>query len=331
MLKKLILFLAFLLVVIYIAAGYYFSNMLLQPKGTGYEAAQRRTIARVGFDYEKVTKRLGERQDISIEGVDEATIKGWYYKQDSAQCAIVFAHGWGVNRTGSLKYAGLFEDCDCDMVFYDHRAHNESTGDYGTGGILESKDLQIMTDWLQQQNGLSDQQTAWVGVSWGAATVLQAGGESERKLAFILADSPFQSWLTATHERADVWFGKWTRIFTPILKLLVRIRAGVSFDDASPISHVANIKAPLFLIHSEGDKATGSQQSVNISKHLPQASVFHHTQWGSDHTQDITSHTSKYKALVDQFRARFTAGWSECDAEIIGAASNADDDRVDVD
>lgn len=295
--------------------------MLLEPQRTGYEAVQGRTIARTGFDYKDIYSRLGDRQDIAVEGSDGATLKGWYYKQDNAQCAIVFAHGWGSNRTGSLKYAPLFEDCGCDMVFYDHRAHNESTGDYGTGGILESKDLQLMTDWLQGQNGLSDKQTAWVGVSWGAATVLQAGGESERQMAFILSDSPFQNWYTATTERADRWFGPWTRIFTPMLKVFVRLRAGVSFDDASSISHVAKIKAPLFLIHSEGDNDTGSHQSVNISKHIPESSVFHHTQWGSDHTHDITAHTDKYKALVENFKAKYVPRWSECDTETLGSNS----------
>jgi len=313
MLKKLILFLLFLLIIIYIAGGYYFSSMLLQPQRTDYKAVQGRNITRTGFDYKDVYNRLGTPQDISVKGTNGAMLNGWYYKQDSAQCAIVFAHGWGSNRTGSLKYAPLFEECGCDMVFYDHRAHNQSSGDHGTGGILESKDLLIMTDWLQQQNGLSDQQTAWVGVSWGGATVLQAGGESERQMAFILSDSPFQDWHTATTERADKWFGTWTRMFTPIIKVFVRLRAGVSYDDASSISHVSKIKAPLFLIHSEGDNDTGSQQSVNISKHIPQRSVFHHTKWGSDHTQDITAHTEKYKSLVNSFTAKYIPEWSDCD------------------
>lgn len=313
MLKKLIYFLLFLLVIIYVAGGYFFSSMLLHPPDSAYDGVRGRSITRTGYDYMQIYDYLGAAREVSIAGEGDISLSGWYYPRDSATCAVVFAHGWNSNRTGSMKYAPLFQDCACDLLFYDHRAHNQSGGTEATGGVMESKDLMKVTDWLQTQNGLTDAQTGWVGVSWGAATVLQAGGESQRPLAFILSDSPFENWYTATTERADKWFGKWTRIFLPVIRLFVRVRAGTSFDDASCISHVDKIKAPVFLIHSEGDNDTGSIQSVHISESLPDNSVFHHTQWGSDHTQDITSHTAKYKVLFDEFRATRVSGWSPCE------------------
>ena len=112
MLKKLIIFLLFLLIIIYIASGYYFSSMLLEPQRTGYEAVQGRTIARTGFDYQDVYGRLGTHQDITVDGTDGATLKGWYYKQDSAQCAIVFAHGWEVivpDHSSMLLYSKIVD------------------------------------------------------------------------------------------------------------------------------------------------------------------------------------------------------------------------------
>ncbi|MBT8218815.1 MAG: prolyl oligopeptidase family serine peptidase [Bacteroidia bacterium] len=305
MLKKIMLFLVFLLLAIYFAVAYYFSDMLLIPKGTNISDVRNKSIRRTGFDYQKVYSSLGNLKEFSVKGAHDAEIKGWYYQKDNAPCAVIMAHGWGSNRTGSLKYSRLFEDCDCDLIFYDHRAHNESGCPYGTGGVLEAEDLITVTDWVQKQNGLKDAQTGWLGVSWGAATVLQAAGQSKRELAFIIADSPFENWHTATTERADKWFGKWTRIFTPALKLFVWLRTGTSFDDASSISHVNNIQAPVFLIHSQGDQSTGSQQSVNISKHLPDESEFHHTQWGSDHTRDITEHPEKFQQLVDAFMDKY--------------------------
>ena len=315
MLKKVIYFLLLLLLGIYIGGGYFFSNMLLQPQGTSYEQAGSRALARTGFDYNAVLGKMNEPQTFQIDGAADASISGWYFPAADTDCALVFAHGWGSNRTGAMKYARLFEDCSCDMVFYDHRAHNESVGSYATGGVYEAEDLVAVTDWLQAQNGLTDAQTGWVGVSWGAATVIQAGGQTQRQMAFILADSPFQDWYTATTERADRWFGTWTRIFTPVLKLFVRLRAGTSFDAASAISYVGNIKAPLFLIHSAGDKDTNSNQSVNISKNLPPNSVFHHTQWGSDHTRDITQYPDRYQELFDDFRDTYVTSLGPCSVE----------------
>lgn len=311
MLKKLTYFLLFLILVFYIGAGYFFSSILLMPPDSSYEGVRDRTITRSGFDYMRTYDQLGAAKEVTIEGEDGIPLSGWYYPQDSATCAIIFAHGWNSNRTGSFKYVPLLDNCDCDLLFYDHRAHNQSGGQYVTGGVLESRDLIKVTDWLQSQNGLSDAQTGWFGVSWGAATALQAGGESQRPMAFILADSPFQDWYTATTERSDKWFGKWTRIFLPITKMFVGMRAGTSFDAASCITHVPNIKAPVFLIHSEGDNDTESTQSVNISKVLPTNSVFHHTQWGSDHTQDIISETDRFKVLFDSFMAE-QVNWNGC-------------------
>lgn len=46
---------------------------------------------------------------------------------------------------------------------------------------------------------------------------------------------------------------------------------------------------------------TDSQQSVNIAKQLNAQSIFHHLDWGGDHTQDVLIHKEKFQAVVNEF------------------------------
>ncbi|MEL6942487.1 MAG: alpha/beta fold hydrolase, partial [Bacteroidota bacterium] len=170
---------------------------------------------------------------------------------------------------------------------YDHRMHGESDAAPATAGIKEKMDLIKVTEWLQERTQLADQQIAWVGESWGAATVLQAGA-LDKDVAFILADSPFQDWDSAIFERAIRDYGGWVSNIAPIVMTIVDWRADIDHNQASPKEAVKAIKEPVFLIHSQSDPETASTQSVNIAENLnPENSRFHHTNWGSKHCMDL--------------------------------------------
>lgn len=255
-----------------------------------------------GMTYEEVTAQLPTPIDFSVQSVDEVTIKGWVYDHpDTARCAVIYSHGWGSSRVGMLKFADLFWDCGCDLIFYDHRMHSESGGIVATAGIKEKEDLLKVTEWVQDNYGYVDQQIAWFGESWGGATVLQAGA-TDKDVAFIVADSPFQDWDSAIFERGRRQYGEWMMMIAPAIMGLVDWRAEVDHDEANPKEAAKSIKEPVFLIHSKGDKATASYQSENIAKNLPTAtSEFHHTDWGSDHVQDIITRPDEYRALLYRF------------------------------
>ncbi len=309
-----IITLLILFIAAYFGLAYYFSTLVLTTGSTNL--AQEKEIIKDewGVTYEEVMADLVEPEEFKVTSEDNATIVGWYFDHptDSVACAVVVSHGFGRMRVSMLKYAPIFWDCGCDLVVYDHRAHNESANEPPTAGIKEKMDLIAVTEWVQQKTGFSDKQVAWMGESWGAATALQAGA-LDKDVAFIVADSPYQDWHSAIFERAYRTYGSWVKALAPTVMWFVNQRTGVNYRDASPLNIADKIVEPVFLIHSKDDSATAVFQSENIAKKLnPETSEFHLTNWGSDHVMDIITRPEEYKRLVHAFIQKEVGTFGTC-------------------
>jgi len=301
MLKRILL-----LVILIITIGYCFLcwnlSELILTTGSSIELTKSRIEQVWGSTLEEKLSTLPTPKDFSFESFDKTVIRGKHFvRSETPTCAIITAHGWSSTWAGMLKYVPVIDQCDCDLIMYDHRAHGESGGAYPTGGIKEGKDLVALTDWVEKELGLSAQQIGWVGASWGGAAVLNAGADKKR-VAFIIADSPFQDWYSAIFERAIRDYGSWIKLVSSGVMQTVSWRADIDYKEASALLAASNIEEPVLLIHSQGDSETASTQSVNISKHLKHPlSVFHHTVWGGDHTKDVLINTNKFKKVVNDF------------------------------
>jgi len=298
--KRLLLGLIPLLLIAYMAFAWMLSGLILFPDSS-IERTQGRIETQWGTTMEAMLAPLPSPQDFEITTLDSLTLKGKYFQmRDTAQCAIILAHGWTSTWAGMLKYVPALEDCQCDLVFYDHRVHGSSEGEYATGGIKEAQDLLALTQWVKKEKGFTAQQIGWFGASWGGATVLTAGAD-ERDVAFIIADAPFQDWYSAIFERAIRDYGSWIDWMSPAVMGIVNWRAGISFEQASAVKAASSIVEPVLLIHSKMDSQTASRQSVNISKALNAQSTFHHLDWGGDHTQDVLINKDQFRQLIREF------------------------------
>lgn len=301
MIKKITLFILFLAIAAYFFMCWGLSNRILVIHSDDFEAQKNTLKTEWILPYEGIISEMSEPVTFQIIGADDVEINGRYFENvDSVDCAVILVHGFGNGKTAVLKYADLLWDCGCDVLTYDHRGHGESENAYATGGIKEKEDLVIVTEWLKEKSGLQDDQVAWFGISWGAATVLLAG-TYENEMAFIAADSPFQNWYSAIFERALRDYGNGVKFLAPTVMAFVNRRAGINYKDASPLNAASDITEPVFLIHSQTDPSTASLQSENICKHLNAKSTFIHTDWGADHGKDINERPEEYRKLLYEF------------------------------
>ncbi|GAB5552048.1 MAG: alpha/beta hydrolase [Saprospiraceae bacterium] len=323
MLKRISLTLLFIVLAFYFGASWFFSNLILNPPQGDPIQRTEAMLKIAGPNAKPINNWLNIPDTFALEARDGKTIRGWYFKaKDEAECAVIMAHGWSSSRLHMNKYMPLFEDCPCDIITYDQRGHNKSETAYGTGGIKEAEDLLMIHNWLKDETGLKNEDIGWIGISWGGATVLQAGATDE-DVAFIVSDSPFQNWYSAVMERAVRDYGSWITAFVPMIKTIVWARAGVNFDKASALKEAAKIKEPVFLIHSKADSATASTQSVNIAAQLnPSSSEFHHTEWGNDHADDIKNNLAEYEVLFDAFIEKYAPNFSTCQQASVDTISN---------
>lgn len=301
LLKRILISLLILIVGLYLFASWSLSGRVLFPESS-MEKTKKVIRDEWNTTLEDVLATMPPANDFSVTSFDGLQLNGKYFVvSDSTECAIIFPHGWGALWADMLKYTKATEDCECNLVFYDHRVHGASEGKYATAGIKESKDLWTVTDWTKEQFNLADNQIGWIGSSWGAATSIIAGAEP-RDVGFILADAPYQDWYSAIFERGIKDYGSGVKLLSAGVMQVVNMRAGVDSKEASPRDKVSNVTEPLLLIHSEGDQATNSQQSINISKNMsPRNSEFHHTQWGNDHVQDVVNNGEEFKEITVNF------------------------------
>lgn len=289
-----------LIIAVYISASWVLSNRVLIPNSTSEKTLEKINIYWSDL-YEEQKALLPKPSSFSVTSFDGLSLSGNYFNySETAQCVIIMAHGWGVSWEDMIKYIPAISHCECNIVMYDHRAHGESEGKYGTGGIKEAKDLLTVTDWVQKTYQFTDQQTGWLGSSWGAAAALTAAA-TEKDVAFIIADAPFQDWYSAVFERAIRDYGNGIKLLAPGVMQMVNWRADVEYLNANVLKTARKIEEPVLLIHSEKDQATGYSQSVNISKELNSKSTFHLTQWGNMHVMDVVNNQNELKELINNF------------------------------
>ncbi len=289
--KKFLFWFSGILILLYIGISYIFSSMIIGTWHRGLE------------DPSVLGERYGEMKEVNFQTDDGLMLKGWLFENpnDSVDCGVILTHGHNNNRYSMRFWMPYFWVRGCDVMMYDHRAHGESEGKYGTFGVLESGDLLKAHELFRQITDLKNEEIGWVGASWGAATVLQAGAQID-DLAFILADSPFKDLDAAAMERGERQFGSWIRVFTPMIYWLVEWRADFEVSETSSLEKARDIQVPVLLIHSQTDQATSSRQSVEIAAAMnPDILTFHHTSWGSLHCADVQDFPDRYGWLIDEF------------------------------
>jgi pimeloyl-ACP methyl ester carboxylesterase len=184
---------------------------------------------------------------------DGIHIAGWYVPAaDGAGPAaptVVLVHGFGGNKTSVLEYGeGLHEAFN--LVAFDMRNTQRSSGEQTTGGVLEQKDLRAIIDWLERTK-----QSSHIGVlgnSLGAGTAV-AESRNDPRVEALALDSMhtrfrYQVEQRLQHAGHPAYPGTWA-VF-----LGVRIRTGVdlgSIDAQDAIPELTRL--PVLLSHGTAD------------------------------------------------------------------------------
>lgn len=285
-----------ILVGLYLFGSYFFSEQLINRPTQSLATSQER-MGELGVP----TIALPQPEAVTIENGDVSLAGNFYENPLAGDCAVLMLHGYTGTRYGTLQYAPLFWDRGCDLLAYDARGHGESSAAYHTYGYFEKDDGLAAYEWLQARTGLPASDIALAGVSYGAATSLQML-PLVPDVAFVLADSPYESLEAIVTHQAVAQFGTWVNLFVPGAFFVSEMRTGLDKEAVSPKDAVAGAAVPVLLMHSKTDEFTPSIESEAIYANSNQATTeLHINEWGAEHAGDIIIDYAAYEQIVDRF------------------------------
>jgi len=266
-----------------------------------------------------------EEADFSEYGLPEpevATItngdielSAWYFANpETSGCAVVVTHGFSGNKAQMLGPGSkLFFERGCDILVYDLRGHGSSSRGLLTYGYFDKEDQIAVIEWLMKRTGLPDERIGLWGVSYGAATSIQTAA-ARPGLAFVIADASYSSMPDIAAVQADKQIGVWARAFIPGALAVAGWRAGFDPAEASPVTAIRGLEAPVLLVHSTTDGFTPSQHSDAIHAAAdPSRTRLILTRYGAPHGESFWMAPEMYTEYVDSFLEDFALDFGSRD------------------
>jgi pimeloyl-ACP methyl ester carboxylesterase len=295
---------------------WYFAGAIVAYKHSSLEEVRERTEPVLGpYDLDELG--LPEAEDVSLDVGDGIVLSGWFFENDlDGDCGVILHHGRGGARVETFMYVPLFRDRGCDLMMFDARHHGESTGAYATFGYYEKQDTLKVLAWFSERAGLETSQIGLMGVSYGAATVLQAAA-LEPDLAFVAAEAPFQDLPTLLKEQAERRYGALGRnVLIPTVLVFAGWRADFEPAAVSPMLAAREIEAPVFLIHSLQDESIPPAHAEAVYANVAHdRKVLHMTDWSAPHAQCMKTDPETFKAYMDDFLDRYAPGFGLLETE----------------
>jgi uncharacterized protein len=199
-------------------------------------------------------------QVVSFPSASGSTIHGWYSTGERGRGAVVLLHGVRANRMSMLSRAEFLSRLGYSVLLVDLQAHGESPGRHITFGDLESADAAAAVDFLRQR--APGERMGAIGVSLGAASLVLA--RKPAALDAVILESLYPTIEEALEDRLTLRLGSWGKIAAPLLLMQMELQLGVEAKRLQPIAHIANLGAPLLLIHGTLDRHTHLEEARRL-------------------------------------------------------------------
>jgi fermentation-respiration switch protein FrsA (DUF1100 family) len=239
--------------------------------------------------------------DVSFPSTSGSRIPGWLSRAGAGQGAVLVLHGSGANRSDMIPRAQFLHALGYTVLVIDMQAHGESQGGHWiTFGDLESRDAAAAVEYLRHD--APGERIGIIGISMGAAATVLA--EKPLGVDAVVLESMYPTIEDAVEDRLRMEPGPWAVPAAPLLIALTGMRIGVSPRRLRPIDHIAQLRAPLFLLHGAIDHHT----HIEEAKAVFAAAVEPKTMWIVDGAAHVDLHhfaKEEYEARVGGFFAKY--------------------------
>lgn len=247
-------------------------------------------------------------EDITIESFEGLQLHGRFYEGNADAPLVIAFHGF---RSSSLRDLSggmeFYYQSGLNLLLVDQRSHGTSEGRAITFGVKERYDCLAWA--LAADERFEGKKPIYLsGISMGGATVLMASNlDLPESVKGIIADCPYSSpegiLLKAGH---DLHFPELPSRL--LLRGSAKLLGGFDLTESSAESSVANTKAPLLILHGEGDDFVPTAMGETIAKAAKEGMAEFYTFPGAAHGFSYLSDKERYRTLVRNFIFR-TSGY----------------------
>jgi fermentation-respiration switch protein FrsA (DUF1100 family) len=239
--------------------------------------------------------------------IADLTLRAWWIPGRTADGpSVVVVHGLKSCRRDDnvLMAAGMLHRAGFGVLLMDQRDHGDSDDEdlRFAAGTEEYLDVLGAWDWLVGR-GVPEARIGILGMSFGAATTVIAGGEEPRVRA-VWEDSSFADMDEAirdylTHEG-------YPTILAPGGELAARIVAGDDLTAKSPLLEIPSYAGrPLAIVHGDADTLLSPHYAEELRDAAEASGVDLREFWlvpGMEHTRAVVERWKEYEPrLVDFF------------------------------
>ena len=149
MIKKTIITLSLAATSVLLAAGWYFSSVILQL--SIHDCDNEHYVFCDDPSYHQI-----EYEDVSFTSEDGLTLPGWYMASTSNDKAILLVHGRGANRTEGMRYAKSLINAGYNVLAFDMRHPRQDPNILSTMSFHEKKDVTAALNFLEQDKQIKE-------------------------------------------------------------------------------------------------------------------------------------------------------------------------------
>lgn len=267
----------------------------------------------MGDDYEDACK-MGEivgaefikntPEKISVTTKDGLILRGEFYKSlnINAKQTVICAHGFRSSGIWDFATLSMFFINNFNVIFINHRGHNESDGNEICFGQKSCYDVNL---WIEKALEITpDCDIILHGVSMGGATVLMASDKIENpKVKFIVSDCAYSD--GGLEMKYMVKYSKYPPFpTTSFCKIWFKWLNKVKMNEQKPIECVKNSKVPILFVHGKADKFVPFYMGENLyeaCKSEKDCLWVDDAGHGMSYYKNKSAYEEKYLAFVEKY------------------------------
>lgn len=199
--------------------------------------------------------------DLWFDGPNGKRLHAWWIPVDGPAPVVIVLHGWGGNSGDMLPIAPGLAESGFHSLFLDARRHGQSDFEDFMSMPRFAEDLETAVGDLLERDDVTA--IGVIGHSVGAAASIYAAADNQA-IDAVVAVASFAH--PAEMMRENFPFP--APVTWALLQVVERM-IGHRYDDIAPRNRIADVEAPVMLMHGDADSVIPFQDSVDLHERLP--------------------------------------------------------------